>query len=151
MTMSDYIISVDIGTQGTKAAIFDRDVRMLHTSFVPSNLISPGPGVVWQDPEDMLQECCEAIRLLMSQANIRPTEVACLGLDGQMAGIMGIDKEGQASTQYDSWLDMRCGPQIEKMNALAGERIIQLSGGPATYVHGPKILWLKENHPEQYD
>ena len=148
--MSDYIISVDIGTQGTKAAVFDRHIRMLQTAFVPSRLISPQTGVVWQDPEEMLEECCGAISRLMSLSGILPQEVACLGLDGQMAGIMGIAANGEASTPYDSWLDMRCGPQMEKMNALAGQRIIQLSGGPATYVHGPKILWLKENHPEQY-
>ncbi|NLD34887.1 MAG: hypothetical protein GX653_08265 [Clostridiales bacterium] len=145
-----YLIGVDIGTQGTKAAVFDEGMRMLGTGFRPSNLISPEPGVVWQEPLEMLEECCQAIREAVEQSGIDPTLVAAVGLDGQMAGIMGIDRDGEASTCYDSWLDMRCRPQMEHMNRTAGKRIIELSGGPATFVHGPKILWWKENHPEAY-
>ena len=44
-----YLIGVDIGTQGTKAAVFDEGMQMLATALIPSNLISPEPGVVWQD------------------------------------------------------------------------------------------------------
>jgi xylulokinase len=148
--MSDYLISVDIGTQGTKAALFDREISMIDSAFVPSTLHSPKPGVVWQEPDEMLAECCLALNTLMQKTGADPLRVAGIGLDGQMAGIMGIDDDGQASTPYDSWLDMRCGPQMKRMNDRAGKRIIQLSGGPATYVHGPKILWWKENHPEAF-
>ncbi len=148
--MNEHLIAVDVGTQGTKAALLDRSLTPLHTAFVPSNLISPEPGVVWQEPEEMLAECLGAIGQLMAQSGVAPDSVAGIALDGQMAGIMGIGADGQATTPYDSWLDMRCGPQMERMNQIAGKRIIELSGGPATYVHGPKILWWKENHPEAY-
>jgi xylulokinase len=148
--MSKYLIGVDIGTQGTKAALFDLEMNMAGTAFRPSNLISPRPGVVWQDPEEMFQSCASALKELMHTTAINPRDVAGIGLDGQMAGIMGIDESGAASTVYDSWLDMRCGPYTEQMNQTAGRRIIELSGGPATYVHGPKILWLKDNNPEEY-
>ena len=36
--MNEYLISVDIGTQGTKAALFDRELRMVDTAFEPSTL-----------------------------------------------------------------------------------------------------------------
>ena len=145
-----YLIGVDIGTQGTKAAVFDEGMQMLATALIPSNLISPEPGVVWQEPAEMLDECCRAIRQAVERAGIDARLVAAIGLDGQMAGIMGIDAGGDASTYYDSWLDMRCRPQMDHMNRVAGKRIIELSGGPATFVHGPKILWWKENQPEAY-
>lgn len=148
--MSAYLIGIDIGTQGTKAALFDERIDLIASAFRPSRLISPRPGVVWQEPEEMYLSCAEAVRELMDASGVSPADIACIGLDGQMAGIMGIDGEGEASTWYDSWLDMRCGPNMEKMNRVAGRRIIELSGGPATYVHGPKILWWKENEPDAY-
>jgi len=148
--MSAYLIGVDIGTQGTKAALFDEHIALVATAFKPSRLISPRPGVVWQEPLEMYLACAEAIRALMDKAGVSPRDVAGIGLDGQMAGIMGIDQTGEASTYYDSWLDMRCGPNMEAMNRIAGRRIVELSGGPATYVHGPKILWWKENEPVAY-
>jgi xylulokinase len=36
------------------------------------------------------------------------------------------------------------------MREYSGERIIELTGGPVTYTHGPKILWWKNEEPEGY-
>ncbi len=148
--MTDYLIGVDIGTQGTKAALFDRELTQIATSFVPSRLISPAPGTVWQEPDDLYDSCVEALRLLMEQSGVDGRRIAAIGLDGQMAGIMGVDENGQATTYYDSWLDMRCGEYASLMQEQAGEDIIRISGGPVTYVHAPKILWWKHEHPEAY-
>lgn len=148
--MAEYLIGVDIGTQGTKAALFDAALNQLATAFVPSRLISPEPGVVWQEPDDLYSSCVEAIRMLMEQSGADPSKIAAIGLDGQMAGIMGVDENCAATTWYDSWLDMRCGRYMELMRERAGARIIRLSGGPVTYIHGPKILWWKHEQLEAY-
>jgi xylulokinase len=105
---------------------------------------------VWQEPDDLYNSCINTIKELLEKSGISGTEIAAIGLDGQMAGIMGIDASGEASTYYDSWLDMRCGKYMNLMNERAGKRIIELSGGPVTYIHGPKILWWKNEHPDTY-
>ena len=64
-----------------------------------------------------------------------------VAIAGQMAGVIGIDKNGRAITPYDSWLDTRCAPQIKQMRQRAGEEIIRKTGGPASFNHDPKILW----------
>lgn len=148
--MSSYVIGIDIGTQGTKAALFDEEMKLVTTAFEESRLISPEPGTVWQEPDDLYMSCARTIKELLDKSGIKPSDVATIGIDGQMAGIMGVDEKGEASTYYDSWLDTRCGKYMEQMRARAGKRIIELSGGPATYVHGPKILWWKNEQPEAY-
>lgn len=148
--MSTYVIGIDIGTQGTKAALFNDEMELIATAFEDSRLISPRPGTVWQEPDDLYKSCADTIRELLEKSGVAATDIAAIGLDGQMAGIMGVDADGEASTYYDSWLDMRCGKYVEQMNERAGKRIIALSGGPATYVHGPKILWWKNEHPDAY-
>ncbi len=148
--MSSYIIGIDIGTQGTKAALFNDDMELITTAFEESRLISPSPGTVWQEPDDLYMSCARTIKELLSKSGIAVSDVAAIGIDGQMAGIMGVDENGEASTYYDSWLDTRCSKYMEEMRTRAGKRIIELSGGPATYVHGPKILWWKNEHPEAY-
>jgi xylulokinase len=148
--MSAYVIGIDIGTQGTKAALFDEDMALVCTAFEGSRLISPAPGTVWQEPEDIVGSCARTIKQLLEQSGISGTDIAAIGLDGQMAGIMGIDASGEASTYYDSWLDMRCGKYMKLMQERAGKRVIALSGGPVTYIHGPKILWWKNEQPEAY-
>ncbi len=148
--MSTYVIGIDIGTQGTKAALFDDKMELITTAFEESRLISPKPGTVWQEPDDLYASCANTIRELLEKSGAAATDIAAIGLDGQMAGIMGVDSDGEASTYFDSWLDMRCGKYVEQMNTRAGKRIIELSGGPATYVHGPKILWWKNEQPDAY-
>ena len=148
--MAAYIIGIDIGTQGTKAALFNEDMEIMCTAFEESNLISPKPGTVWQEPEAIYLSCAHTIAALIEQSGVAAADIAAIGLDGQMAGIMGIGEDGEATTYYDSWLDMRCGDYMEMMRARAGKRVIALSGGPVTYIHGPKILWWKNEQPGAY-
>jgi xylulokinase len=148
--MSYYLIGIDIGTQGTKAVLFDMRMGIVAEAFEASRLISPKPGTVWQEAEDIYLSCARTAAQIIEKSDIDPARVAAIGIDGQMAGIMGIDEEGEACTYYDSWLDMRCGKYMQYMRKKAGNRVVEITGGPVTYTHGPKILWWKNEHPEAY-
>lgn len=146
-----YLLGIDIGTQGTKAVLFNQDMEIAASAFEKSNLITSRPGVVWQEPEEIYQSCLNTIKEVLKKSEVSPTDIRGIGIDSQMAGILGIDGEGNAVTVYDSWLDTRCGKYMEEMKQKAGEKIIQITGGPVTYTHGPKILWWKREHPETYE
>ncbi|MCL1795273.1 MAG: FGGY family carbohydrate kinase [Clostridia bacterium] len=148
--MSNYLVGVDIGTQGTKAVVFDEDMRVCGEGFEASRLISPKPGVVWQEAEDILGSVGRTVKTALDGSGIRGGHVACVGVDGQMAGIMGVRQDGSAATYYDSWLDTRCGGHMRAMRREAGARCTEITGGPVTYTHGPKILWWKHERPEIY-
>lgn len=146
----NYLIGVDIGTQGTKAALFDLQMHQINEAFEASKLISPEPGTVWQEAEDILGSVLRTIHSLIDTSAVDPGDVLAVGIDSQMAGIMGIDQAGDAVTYYDSWLDTRCEKYMTIMNERAGDRITEITGGPVTYTHGPKILWWKIEHPDVY-
>jgi xylulokinase len=144
------LLGIDIGTQGTKAALFEEDGACLATAFRKSNLHQPRPGVVEEDPDDQIDAVCQAVKACVMQARIEPGAVAGIGIDGQMAGVIGIGKEGRHVTPYDSWLDTRCAPYIEEMAEKAGKEIIRKTGGPPSFNHGPKILWWRAERPSIY-
>jgi xylulokinase len=144
------LIGVDIGTQGTKAALFDRDGRCLAEAFEASELLKPAPGAVEEDPERQLASVLRTIRRCLEAAGPSPGEVAAMAIDGQMAGITGIGADGRAVTPYDSWLDTRCAPYIEIMDKEAGEEILSKTGGPPSFNHGPKVLWWMRERPEVF-
>ncbi|HEY5467031.1 MAG TPA: FGGY family carbohydrate kinase, partial [Clostridia bacterium] len=148
--MADYVIGVDVGTQGTKAALVREDGSVVAEAFVPSRLIRPTPDRIEQDPEEMVGDCVTTIRAVMDQSGIDAGRIACLALAGQMAGILGVDSQGMAVIPYDSWLDQRCGSYWDRLRELGEDRIIELTGCPITYAHGPKILWWKYREPEIY-
>ncbi|HZG86607.1 xylulokinase [Paenibacillus sp.] len=145
-----YVISADIGTQGTKTAVVGEDGRIVASAFRPSNLIRGEGGVVEQDPEEMFRSVTDGIREALEASGVPPESVAAIGLDGQMAGILGIGRDGNAVTHYDSWLDVRCEKYIPAMKAWGEEELIRITGCPVSYAHGPKKLWWKHERPETY-
>lgn len=148
--MKEFLIGVDLGTQGTKAALFSSNGRCLASAFIPSKLIRKGPGRVEEDADEQASSVGHSIRECLEKSKVDPLAVCGVAIAGQMAGIVGIDKNARAITPYDSWLDTRCAPQIKQMRKLAGAEIIRKTGGPASFNHGPKILWWKRNHPGVY-
>lgn len=146
----NYVIGIDIGTQGTKTALFDENGECLADALQKSEIMRPGPGAVEEDPERQLDAVCNTIRECMEKSGAAPKDIAGISIDGQMAGIIGIGRDGKNVTPYDSWLDTRCGEYIKKMDREAGDEIVRSTGGPPSYNHGPKILWWKHEHPDIY-
>jgi len=148
--MSTLLVGVDIGTQGTKAALFDTRGRCLARAFVKSRLHQPKPGIVEEDPERQVASVCATIAQCLKSAKVDAGRVAGIGIDGQMAGVIGVGKDGRAVTPYDSWLDTRCAPYIQQMQEAAGAEITRKAGGPPSFNHGPKILRWKREFPRVF-
>jgi len=141
MATTRTLIGVDIGTQGTKAALFSDEGECLAESFRSSSLRQPKPGVVEEDPEDQFGSVCETVRACVRDSGMNPSSVVGIGIDGQMAGVIGVGKDGKHVTHYDSWLDTRCAPYIEKMERTAGDEVVAKTGCIPSFNHGPKKLW----------
>jgi xylulokinase len=145
-----YLVGVDLGTSGTKAALYQTDGRLLADAAVEVPLFHPKPGVVEQENEDFYTSAAETVRKCIAASGVEPATIAAVALDSQMAGVGLIGEDFKPVARFDSWLDMRCQPYIEWMNRDAGERITQLTGCPPTCDHGPKMLWWKGEQPEVY-
>lgn len=148
--MTSLLMGVDIGTQGTKAALFAANGRCLGRAFEKSRLHQPEPGTVEEDPERQVASVCDTIAQCLRSAKADPSRVAGIGIDGQMAGVIGVGKDGRAVTPYDSWLDTRCAPYIKQMQDAAGPEITRKAGGPPSFNHGPKILRWKREFPRVF-
>lgn len=141
---------IDIGTQGTKTALFDEGGTLLASAFRASALHQPGPGIVEEDPERQLSTVCQTLRECVGKARLGPTRLSAIAISGQMAGVIGVGTSGRAETPYDSWLDTRCAPYIQRMDRMAGVRILTLTGGPVSFNHGPRILWWMHERPRVF-
>ena len=142
------LIGVDIGTQGTKTALFAEDGECLARAFRPSRLHRPKAGVTEEDPEDQVASVCTTIRACLRE--VKGATVAGIGIDGQMAGIIGVGQDGKNVTPYDSWLDTRCAPYVQEMVRHAGARVLGKTGCPPSINHGPKKLWWMHRRKRTY-
>lgn len=144
------LVGVDIGTQGTKAALFDAEGACLATAFRASNLRRPRPGHVEEDPDEQVAAVTACIAECVRKAKLGKGDVAAIAIDGQMAGVIGVGRDGRAVTPYDSWLDTRCRPYVHAMQRKAEKKVLRQTGCAPSFNHGPKILWLKHEQPKTY-
>jgi xylulokinase len=149
--MSELLVGVDLGTTGTKAALYSPAGEPLAESTAETPLRWRGAGEVDQDPEDFYAATLRAIRDCVERSGSDAGDVAAIGVTGQMAGVLGIDGEWRPATPYDSWLDLRCSPDVEALDGILGPRLVELSGCPAMVNHGPKMRWWRREHPEAFD
>ena len=145
-----YLIGVDLGTSGTKAALYQIDGKLISDASVEVPIYYPKPGTVEQENDDFYSSAAQTVRECVESSDVDPEKIAAIAFDSQMAGVGLIDGDFKPVARFDSWLDMRCKPYIEWMDKEAGDRITQLTGCPPTCDHGPKMLWWKHEHPEIY-
>jgi xylulokinase len=145
-----YLIGVDLGTSATKSALYSIDGTLIADFTVDIPIHYPEPAVVEQDNEDFYTSAAQTVKSCIIESGVDPKDVAAISFDSQMAGIGAIDEDHKSVSKFDSWLDMRCEPQIKFLETNYGELITKLTGCPPTCDHGPKILWWKEERPEAY-
>lgn len=145
-----YLIGVDLGTSGTKSALYQIDGKKIAEASVEVPLYYPKPGIVEQDMGDFYDTAALTTRRCVEQSGVASGEIAAIAFDSQMAGVGLIDHNFQPVARFDSWLDVRCKPYIEWMDKQAGDQITRLTGCPPTCDHGPKMLWWKHERPEDY-
>jgi xylulokinase len=149
--VKNYLIGVDLGTSGTKAALYRIDGKLISEFSQEVPIYYPNPGIVEQENNDFYQSAAITVNKCIKESGIDPHEIAAIAFDSQMAGVGSVDEEFKPATRFDSWLDMRCKLYIEWMSKEAGEKITQLSGCPPTCDHGPKMLWWKNERPQEYE
>jgi xylulokinase len=149
MTRS-YLIGVDLGTTATKATLYRVDGSHVAEARAEVPLFYPRPGYVEQENDDFYTSAASTVSECIRSSGIDPREVAAIAFDSQMAGIGAVDEDFKPAIRYDSWLDMRCQPYIDYLEANHGDLITRVTGCPPTCDHGPKILWWKEEEPESY-
>lgn len=144
---SQYFIGVDIGTGGTKAAIFDLNGNQLATAYEESKLFYPRTHWVEQNPEDFYMSAINTLREVIKKSGVSPRDVASISFSGQMAGILGIDKDWNPVMPYDSWLDTRCRAQVEYLRKNYVDILMDITAAPPSIAHLPKMLWWKNEKP----
>ncbi|MCL4109338.1 UNVERIFIED_CONTAM: hypothetical protein GTU68_038967 [Idotea baltica] len=147
-------LGIDIGTSGTKTLAVREDGEILASATVEYPLYSPRPGWSEQEPEDWWTASAKTTKAVLKKAGIKAEDVAGIGLSGQMHGSVFLDKNGKVIRKALLWNDQRTTAECEEIEKRAGGRkkLIQMVANPAlTGFTAPKILWLRNNEPKNFD
>jgi xylulokinase len=147
-------LGVDIGTSGTKTIAMDAAGKVLAQASAGYPCHHPKPLWSEQDPDDWWRATVKTIRAVVKQAGLKPGDVKGIGLSGQMHGSVFLDKSHQVIRPALLWNDGRTAAECEEIERRAGgrKRLVKMVANPAlTGFQAPKILWLRNNEPKNFD
>ena len=147
-----YLLGLDIGTSGTKTALFDENGQTISTATYDYDLFQPQAGYAEQNPEDWWNACVKGISNVIQKAGVQSEDIKGVGLSGQMHGLVLVDKDYKVIRNSIIWCDQRTEKECEEItNTIGKERLIQITGNPAlTGFTLSKLLWIRNNEPENY-
>ena len=82
-----YFIGLDNGGTTTKAALFDAKGQEIGKSLVSTRSITPRPGFVERDMEEMWEANCTVLRQVLENTGVNPADVAGVGICGHGKGL----------------------------------------------------------------
>lgn len=147
-------LGIDVGTSGTKTLAMRRDGTILAKDTVEYPLYTPKPGWSEQNPEDWWNATVQSVRAVLEKGKIAPADVKGIGLSGQMHGSVFLDKSKNVIRPALLWNDQRTQEQCDQIEAAVGGRaaLIEMVSNPAlTGFTAPKILWLRQYEPQNFE
>lgn len=147
-------IGIDSGTQGTKAVVFSENSgAVLAESYAQYALIENHEGGREQNPQDWISACHEVIHNILKADAVNVENICGIGVSGQQHGMVPLDKDGNVIRAAKLWCDTETVTQCETLTErLGGTEVVNQKIGNQIAVGftASKILWLKENEPENY-
>jgi xylulokinase len=149
--MEAAILSLDIGTTMTKAVLFDPSGRELTVVEQTYKLLTPQPGWVELDPEEIWRAVLQVLGIICKQPSL---DLVILGvtLSSQGGSLIPLGANGSPTYNAITWLDRRSEKVVSSWQTQGiDQHIRQISGWePLPGLPLPSICALKQGQPEVF-
>mgnify|MGYP004668721439 CR=1 FL=1 len=149
-----YLIGLDVGTSGAKCIMINETGAVIASSTQEYPLYTPKPGWAEQNPEDWWQGVVRGLRAILEKANVPAEDILGLSYSGQMHGLVALDAAGAVIRPAILWCDQRTQKQCDWITEKAGglDALLKLTNNRMlTGYTGGKILWLRDEEPENFN
>ena len=145
-----YYLGLDNGGTNTKAALFTPDGTQVAVESIATAALTPAPGFVERDMEDMWRDNCAVIRGVLKKSGVRAEEIAGVGLCGHGKGLYLWGKDGKSARRGILSADNRAWKYpVEWRKDGTEERAFSLSCQHVMACQPVSLLaWLRDNEPE---
>jgi sugar (pentulose or hexulose) kinase len=146
----DYVLGLDVGTQGVRALVCNREGVVVASASTPLPQPEKKPAdSAWfeQDPEDWWRAACFCLRQVVQQLRERGIEsgqIAAVCVDSTSGTVVPVDRQGRPLRRAIMYNDGRAVAEAEECNRAAGAPIFNASFALA------KILWVRRHEPDVY-
>ena len=144
-------IGVDLGTSAVKLLLMNEKGGIENIVSKEYPLEFPHPGWSQQKPEDWWEKTVDGLKELT--ANADKSKIAGISFGGQMHGLVVLDKDDNVIRPAILWNDGRTTKETDYLNNVIGkDKLSEYTANIAfAGFTAPKILWMKENEPENFN
>ncbi len=142
-------IGVDLGTSSVKCILVDDNKEIIKTVSKDYELLIPKTNWTEQKPEDWISQTLEALKELLVEET---RKVKGISFSGQMHGLVLLDENDKVIRPAILWNDQRTVKQCDYLNNVIGkDKLSSYTANIAlTGFTAPKVLWVKDNEPENF-
>jgi xylulokinase len=148
------LIGLDLGTTALKCAAYTEDGRLVASATREYSLLTPAPGVVEIHPSTYWAEFCSALHDLLARPEVRPAQVAAIGISAQGETLVPVRADGSPSRNAIVWLDDRAAEESAELARRFDEQhFYEITGQPSMLPTWPaaKVLWLARHEPGTFE
>lgn len=148
----NYIIALDLGTTSCRALLFDLEGRVSASASRSYPLVTPHPGWVEQEPEELLSAAEAVVAEVAAAARQSGSDSNVLGVSlcTFMHSLAALDGEGRYLTNLITWADTRSAAQVDWMREQPGWHDLYARTGCPPHTMYPlyKFLWMHQERPD---
>lgn len=147
--MNKYI-GIDLGTSSVKILLVDTEGAIIKTVSREYPIFYPQSGWSEQNPIDWYNSTIDGLKELLNDVELDTVKGISFG--GQMHGLVILDENDEVIRPAILWNDGRTAKQTAYLNEVIGQDNLMDYTANIAFAGftAPKILWVKENEPNNF-
>jgi len=147
-----YLLGIDFGTGGGKAAIVDENAEVLGYGFEEYEIITDNPGWSEHNAEEYWNVACRVVKKAVAESGVNPEDIKGIALSSALPSMVMVDEQGNPLANAYNLMDRRAKKEVQYLRDLIGDDTLsaitqnRLDDHPALV----NLLWEKENRPEVF-
>lgn len=146
--MEKYILSLDQGTTSSRAILFNKEGEIVHVAQKEFTQIFPKPGWVEHNASEIWGSILAVIASVMSESNVKPEQIAGLGITNQRETAVVWDKEtGLPVYNAIVWQSRQTSGICDELREKGYNDLFRDKTGLLidAYFSGTKVKWILDN------
>lgn len=146
--MGKFILSIDQGTTSTRAILFDRHGKIVHSAQREFKQFFPKPGWVEHSPNEIWGTVLSVIASVLTESGNQPHDIDSIGITNQRETTVVWDKKtGQPIYNAIVWQSRQTQEIVDSLRKDRKEELIRKKTGLQLdpYFSGTKIKWILDH------
>ncbi|MFX3623151.1 MAG: glycerol kinase GlpK [Ectobacillus sp.] len=146
--METFILSLDQGTTSSRAILFNKEGKIVHVAQKEFTQHFPKPGWVEHNPQEIWGSILAVIASCLSEANVKPEQIAGIGITNQRETTVVWEKEtGKPVYNAIVWQSRQTADICDELKAKGHGDMVREKTGLLidAYFSGTKVKWILDH------